>query len=137
MLERYGRAAQAVLQGSAVPYGYTITVWSSGAMVMHRHGSPKPGLVFLFAAGAVAGFAVLATVAHAAAVEPLQPQARDLLVTGVAHVVAVGAAIGAATLVAPLPGGVAWPLAAFLATAVYLALVSLELLVAARTRRAG
>jgi hypothetical protein len=132
MIERYARAVQAVLQGSALPYGYTITVWSTGAVVMGRHGSPGVGFVFLFAAGAIAGFAAMVVIGRAARSDALEPASGDLLAAGVAHVAAVGAAIGAAALIARIGGGVAWPLASFAATAVYLALASLELLLARR-----
>jgi hypothetical protein len=133
-LERYGRAVQAVLRGSALPYGYTVTVWSTGAVVMGSHGAPGVGLVFLFAAGAIAGFAAVVLIGRAAPPEPLEPASRDLLATGVAHVAAVGAAIGAAALIAEIGGGVAWPLASIAATTLYVALASLELLLARRSR---
>ena len=44
------------------------------------------------------------------------------------HLLAVGGALGAATLVALIPSGLAWPLGSFLATSVYLAVATVELL---------
>ena len=135
-IEQYAGSAKAVLQGSALPYGYTITLWSTGAMVMSKHGPPKPGSVFLFAAGAIAGFAVMALLlARASASDPVEPTSSDLLATGMTHVAAVGAAVGAAALIAHLASGVVWPLASFVATTAYLVLASLQLAIARRQGR--
>jgi hypothetical protein len=134
MLEPCGDAAKAVLQGGALPYGYTITIWSTGAVLTGKHGSPGVGFVFLFAVGAIAGFAAVALIGAMSRSEPLEPAPRDLLVTGVTHVAAVGASIGATALIADMRNRVAWPLAAFAATAIYLAVASLELQLAHRSR---
>jgi hypothetical protein len=52
---------------SAAPYGYTVSVWSTGGLLMHDHGTPHTHDVFAFAAGALAGFALLGALAHTAA----------------------------------------------------------------------
>lgn len=44
------------LHGAGLPYGYTITVWSSGQVLVHTHGSPGIGYVFLLAAGAALAY---------------------------------------------------------------------------------
>ena len=49
---RYLSALATVLRGSALPYGYTITVWTSGMMLTHERGLPSVGEVFLFIVGA-------------------------------------------------------------------------------------
>jgi hypothetical protein len=55
------------------------------------------------------------------------------LVAGILHWFAVGAAVGAAALVALIPGWVAWPLASLSATLMYLIGASAQLaLVASR-----
>ena len=46
------------------------------------------------------------------------------------HFLAVGTALGTATLVALIHSGIAWPLGAFVATATYLALATVELTLA-------
>jgi hypothetical protein len=130
MLERYASAMRTVLRGSALPYGYTVTLWSTGAVTLGRHGPPGVGYVFLFAAGAIVAFAAVALLGRLGASEALDTRPGDLLATGVTHVAGVGAGIGAAALIAKLSGGVAWPLASFAATVVYLLLASLELLFA-------
>jgi hypothetical protein len=46
------------------------------------------------------------------------------------HLVAVGGALGGATLVAFIHAGIAWPFGAFVATAAYFALATLDLTLA-------
>jgi hypothetical protein len=128
--KRYASALATVLRGSAVPYGYTLTVWTSGMMVTRQRGIPSVGEVFLFAAGAVAAFAVLGIIVRLMRGVPFEPPHGALRRTGMVHFLAVGAALGAATLVALIHSGVAWPLGAFVATGTYLALATLELTLA-------
>ena len=124
----YRRGLRSVLQTVALPYGYTITVWSSGQELIHRHGMPPVGDVFLFAAGAVAGFAALRVfIPHATGEEPLPqvagpPSARAVLI----QVAAIGAALGAATLSGLIDSGFAWPVGGFAATELYFAIIALE-----------
>jgi hypothetical protein len=59
------RAALATnVAASAAPYGYTVTLWSSGAILMASHGMPHVADVFAFLAGALAGFGLMATLAQ-------------------------------------------------------------------------
>jgi hypothetical protein len=46
----------------SLPYGYTVTLWSAGALVVADHGLPRRADVVLFAIGAVAAFLVLGLV---------------------------------------------------------------------------
>ena len=133
---RYGSALAAVLRASALPYGYTVTVWTSGMMLTRERGEPSVGDVFLFMGGAVTAFLVLAVIARLAEGSQLEPAHDTLRRTGMLHFVAVGAALGAATLVALIKSGVAWPLGAFTATATYLSLASAELIVIESRSRA-
>lgn len=127
------QAFATMLEASAAPYGYTISVWSSGAMLMHFRGQPSVGEVFAFVAGAVAGFAALGAVGRRVVrrAEPLAPGPSRVW-AGAMHWLAVGAAVGSATLIAQVQGWTAWPLASAGATIVYLALTTLELAIAAR-----
>ncbi|HEY7077753.1 MAG TPA: hypothetical protein VH418_20395 [Solirubrobacteraceae bacterium] len=125
------QALKSVARGSALPYGYTLTVWSTGAVLMRSHGPPPVGDVFLFLAGGVAAFAAIAAIARGAA-DPPDPRPGELLTTGAAHFAAVAGAVGAAALVAEIAGGIAWPLGSFAATLVYLLLATLELAIVRR-----
>jgi hypothetical protein len=86
--------------------------------------------VFLFMVGAFAGFAVLALVVRLTGAVPFEPTRGVLLRTGMIQLLAVSGALGAATLVALLRSGIAWPFGAFVATATYLALATFDLTLA-------
>jgi hypothetical protein len=53
------RAFATMVSSSAAPYGYTLTVWSSGALLIHFRHAPTVWEVFLFLFGAVVAFAAL------------------------------------------------------------------------------
>lgn len=125
------RAALATMvTASAAPYGYTISVWSSGAMLLRSRGVPNVAEVFAFLAGALAGFGVMALAAQGAVthLEALD-DASDRVVAGALHWLAAGAAVGAAALLAEINGWEAWPLASFAATSVYILGASAQLAV--------
>jgi hypothetical protein len=48
----------------SIPYGYTVTLWSAGALAFTRLGFPSVLDVFLFVLGAVAAFVVIAGVGY-------------------------------------------------------------------------
>ena len=124
---RYLSALATALRGTALPYGYTLTVWGSGMLLAHERGQPSVGEIFLFIIGAVAGFGVLGLIVRLTGAAPLEPTFGDLRRTGMIQLPAVGGALGGATPVALIHGGVAWPLGAFVATLTYLAVATLEL----------
>lgn len=129
---RYLASLATVLHGSAVPYGYTVTVWTSGMMLTRQRGLPSVGQIFLFMAGATAAFTVLGLVVSVTRGAPFEPSPGALRRTGMVQVLAVGCALGAAALIALIHNGVAWPLGAFVATAAYFTLTTLELTLAGR-----
>ncbi|MGI8558617.1 MAG: hypothetical protein ACR2ND_09950 [Solirubrobacteraceae bacterium] len=121
-----------MVRRSAIPYGYTLTIWTSGAAIEHSHGTPTVGDTFLFLIGAVAGFAVLGSLSQFTDETPLRPKTEDLIRTGLTQGVAVGLALGAAALVALLHSFAAWALGGFAATLIYLAVVAMVLAVSSR-----
>jgi len=123
---RYSAALVSVLGRSALPYGYTITVWTSGAVLEHDVGSPGIVEIWLFLAGAIAAFALLAALAARAQPRPAKPSPYQLVRTGTIQTIAVGAALGATCAIGLLHTMIAWPLASFAATAVYLTAASVE-----------
>jgi hypothetical protein len=129
---RYTRALATILGRSAIPYGYTITVWTSGAAAERRLGAPSLLETYLFMAGAVAAFAVVAFVAGIERDPPRAPHADDLIRMGLRQALALGLALGAAALAAKVDGLTAWPLVSFVATVVYLATAGIELLLSHR-----
>jgi hypothetical protein len=56
---RYRDGLTRTLVGAAIPYGYTLVVWSSGSVVGERHGPPDLWEIVLFFAGASAAYALL------------------------------------------------------------------------------
>jgi uncharacterized membrane protein len=120
-----------MVSASAAPYGYTITVWSTGALLIHFRHPPKVWEVFLFVAGAVGAFASLWLIGRGA-IEEARPlgQGAARALAGVLDVFAISLAVGAAALIAMIPSWVAWPLAAFGATVLYMVAGSVQLALA-------
>lgn len=126
-----------MVRSSAIPYGYTVTIWTSGAAIESSHGTPTVADAFLFVLGAMAGFAVLSLVTQVERDPPLQPHRGDLIRTGLIQVVAVGLALGAVALVALIHSLAVWPVGAFVATLVYLAGAGVELALTSRAAEHG
>src|SRR5918911_4480381 len=55
----YRAGLRSAVDTAALPYGYTVTMWSSGQVLIHYHGAPSLPLVWLFAGGALAAFGLL------------------------------------------------------------------------------
>jgi hypothetical protein len=133
-----GAALGTLASASAAPYGFTLSVWSSGAVLTHFRGAPNVGDVFLFISGALAGFAVVGLLAH----RPLRASQyavhgeRERVLAGLLHWFSVGIAVGAVVLIAQIQGWVAWPLSMFAATSLYLLGAALQLAVVS-SRRGG
>ena len=137
MLTRYRPALRATIAASAAPYGYTLTVWTSGAVLSHARGIPSAVEALLFLGGAVAAYALVAAVALRGSQERLVPEPATAAVWGGLHLFAVSLAIGATTVIAHLVHNVAaWPLVGFLATALYLTVSSGQLAIAHAVRPA-
>ncbi len=117
---------------SAAPYGYTLTIWTSGAVVTHARGIPTALDALLFLAGAVLGFAVVAAAAHGSATKVFRaPQESTVRLWGGFHLPSVGLAIAGAALVAGLVHDpLAWPLVGFLATCIYLVVIAAQFTIA-------
>jgi hypothetical protein len=145
--EQPGRPSQArtlraalgtMVAASAAPYGYTISIWSSGAVLIRTHGIPHIAEIFAFLAGALSGFGLMGLLAHGALanMESLD-HPPDRVLAGALHWLAAGAAVGAVALMAELHGWEAWPLGAFAATTIYILGASAQLaLVTTRRRKA-
>lgn len=118
---RLSLALGTVASASAAPYGYTVSVWSSGAVLIHFRGAPNVGDVFLFIAGALSGFSAIALLAHRPLRHsgPMDP-GRERVLAGLLHWFSVGLAVGSVALIAQIQGWTAWPLSTFAATFLYL-----------------
>jgi hypothetical protein len=133
---RYRSALRATVAASAAPYGYTLTIWTSGAVLSHARGIPNTGEALLFLVGAVVAYILVGGLAFVGVEEALALHPARAVVWGGLHIFSVGLAIGAASLVAhTVRNLVAWPLGGFLATAVYLMGSALQLAFAQASRR--
>jgi hypothetical protein len=136
MFDRYQAHLRAAVAASAAPYGYTLTIWTSGAVTTHARGIPSALEALLFLAGAVTGFALVGAVAHGGAGGVLRTPAEPTVrLWGGFHIPSVGLAIGGSSVVAALVhGALAWPLVGFFATAIYLIVIAAQFTIADQRR---
>ena len=113
---------------SAAPYGYTLTIWTSGAVTTHARGIPTAWEALLFLGGAVLGFGVTAALAYGHPGQILAPgEHGSVRLWGGFHLVSVGLAIGGAALVTALvKDPVAWMIVGFVSTLVYLVVIAAQ-----------
>ena len=122
----YRRAARTTVASSAAPYGYTLTIWTSGAVLTHARGLPSTIEALLFMTGAVGGFTTVGLVVFEDLHARLAGDARPTLWSGL-HILSIGLAIGMATLVAHLLTNIgAWPITGFVVTVIYLCVSALQ-----------
>lgn len=102
MDSRHRLAQNLVSESNA--YGYSLTVWGSGAILVARYGTPTPPQVIAYVAGALVAFGLLAAVAFDAFLGDVETESpRHLFVTSMVHVVAtLGNLLVSWLLVVPL-----------------------------------
>jgi hypothetical protein len=138
---RWEGALDTTLRSSVVPYGYTVTIWASGAYLIHLQGTPSMGQAFLFVSGALLAFAALAAFSHGRAVSApapagkLHPDAAHPILAAGLHITAVGIALFAAGVIDRGTGEAAWLLGSFAVTFIYLGTASGELALALELQR--
>ncbi|HTU86513.1 MAG TPA: hypothetical protein VMF57_13115 [Solirubrobacteraceae bacterium] len=117
-----------IVPASAAPYGYTLSIWSTGALLLRSHGTPSTADTLMFVAGAIAGFNLLGAIAvgdirHTRSVERRQ----DRVLAGVLDWVALGAVLAVVFAISRIHGSAPWILGPLAATIVYLLVASLQL----------
>lgn len=124
----YRHHLRAVVAASAAPYGYTLTVWTAGAVTTHAAGLPTALDAVLLLAGAVAGFGAVGAFAFGSINGVLAPGTRgDIRVWGGVHFPSVGLSILLTWLLTSVVHGpVVWPLVGFTATVTYLLMIGLQ-----------
>lgn len=123
-----GAALSTILVASSAPYGYTLVIWSSGALLLRSHGVPHLAEVFVFVAGAIGAFNLLGLLVRPTIGSTLRiVRPCDRLLAGLLDWIAVGIAVGTVSLLAEIHGWLPWLLAPFVATALYLLLASIQL----------
>lgn len=123
----YRHQLRTVVSATAAPYGYTLAVWSAGALASRAvNAFPSTLDTLLLIGGAVAGFAILASVAFGGLGEALRPATRrHVKVWGGMHVPALGSSVVVCSgLVHVLRGHLIWLSVGFAATTTYLAVLA-------------
>jgi hypothetical protein len=126
--KRYRAHLQAAVATSAAPYGYTLTIWTSGAVTTHARGIPTGLEAVLFLLGAVAGFALVGAGAHGSATRVLRTAEEPTVrLWGGFHLPSVGLAILGSSIVAELVHAPpVWLLVGFSATSIYLLTIAAQ-----------
>lgn len=124
----YRSHLRAVVAASAAPYGYTLTLWTSGAVATHELGVPSALDALLLLAGAVTAFAAVGAFAYGGINGVLAPRTRgDIRVWGGLHLPSVGSSIFLVAVVTRLMHGhPGWLLVGFTATSTYLLVIGLQ-----------
>ena len=127
----YRRSLRSAVGSSAAPYGYTLAIWTTGSVVTHARGTPDTVDALVFMAGAVLAFALLSLLAFGGVRTGSLPGQNPPTTWGSFHFVYVGLAIAIATLVAhTVQSFMAWPLASFASTVIYLLVLAVEVTLA-------
>jgi hypothetical protein len=128
-----------MVAASAAPYGFTLSIWCSGAMLFRAHGVPRAGEILGFLAGALVGFALMGLLAQRAlyASAVTDHAATDRVLAGGMHWLAAGSAVLAALLLSQIDGWIAWPLVSLAATTLYILGASLQLALVTTRRSRG
>ena len=131
---QYKESLRGLARASAGPYGYTLTLWSSGAVAIERLGHPRLVGVLLLALGGVAGFVAIEILASGIAGETPAQQSEVLWVN--AHLLANGGAVIAVWAATGIvTGRLGWLATGFLATSVYLSVGAAQATAAAKTAK--
>ncbi len=124
-LRRSGRVA---LSSLGPAYGFTVVVWSTGAILLHYQGTPAPWEVVIFSAGILLAMAVAAMAAFGGPRVRWRHEAPERFAAGVIHVLSVFAGVGVAwALAAAIDAAEAWAIAPFGAVLALEALVAVEI----------
>ncbi len=129
----FERGVDTAARNNVTAMGYSISITAAFALLQTSRSDTGILAIFFFAAGAVLAFAIIACLASGFFQEELEDEKSNVkALAGAFSFLSVGLALGVAYVVGLLmiPGLVAWPVSAFLATVVYVASVGLELTMA-------
>ena len=124
----YRHHLRAAVAASAAPYGYTLTLWTAGAVTSHAEGLPSALDAFLLLAGSVSGFGAVGGFAFGGINGVLMPGSRgEIRVWGGVHLPSVGSSILLVWLITQsLHGTLVWPIVGFTATTTYLLVIGVQ-----------
>lgn len=113
-----GNAIGRVTSILSIPYGYTVSLWSAGALTVTRLGAPTTLDVLLFAVGAVAAFVVLAGVGRPHLDAEVPMRVPSVVVMNLFPILAALAVIAVPS--AAMPRSVGYLVNSLLSTATYI-----------------
>ncbi len=130
----FERGVDTATRNNVTAYGYSVTITAAFALLQTSRTDTGASEIFVFAAGAVVAFAIIAGLASGFFREELEDQPSNVKsLAGALSFFSVGLGLGVAYAIGVLIQGMAaWPVSAFLTTVVYIASVGLELAVAHR-----
>jgi hypothetical protein len=106
----FRRTLALVVASMDLPFGYTLTIWSSGAIAIGRYGFPNVGEIFAFLLGGITAYVILAFLSIPSAPTTLRLEVRRSTTLNVCAIVA-------AIAVSAIPGLVSFPYLGFFAAA--------------------
>ncbi len=127
-MKGYRAHLQSAVAASAAPYGYTLTIWTSGAVTTHDMGVPTAWQALLFLFGAVAGFGITSAIAYGAPTQIFVSRTHGFVrLWGAFHLFSVGLAIAAVALIVELvDSSIVWLLVGLVATVTYLLAIAAQ-----------
>ena len=84
-------------------YGYTLSIWGGGSILINQYGTPTIGQILLYVGGALVAFATLAVIAFPHLfTEQETGQSRQLIIASTIHLIATFGSLGLAYLITRL-----------------------------------
>lgn len=88
------------LTAESEAYGYTLSIWGGGAILIHQYGLPTLSQIFLYIVGALLAFAVLVAIAFRHLfVAHETTHHHELILVSMIHLIATLGSLGGAYLV--------------------------------------
>ena len=133
------RSLAANLANETEAYGYTLSIWGAGALLIDAYGVPALGGAMAYVLGALVGFAALAGVAFRGFLETADIEGSDsALVASTVHAVSTVGSLSATVIIVNVPGLprlLTFALVGFAVTVAYNLLLLAEQLFARALRR--
>lgn len=81
-------------------YGYTLSIWGGGSILINQYGTPTISQILLYIGGALIAFATLAVIAFPHLfTEQETGQSRQLIIASTIHIIATFGSLGIAYLI--------------------------------------
>jgi len=92
-VSRYSDNLRSAVASCGPPYGYTLSVWTSGALLIAAHGLPTLVQALSFMFGSVVGYAAVGMLAFGSLTENEAGVGRTPALWGNLHFVSIGGAV--------------------------------------------